>query len=211
MKWAGQRTDGGREGRSAIGGGGGITRAVKVEAFRPCSAVQIQYVSIAFTCRGSASPRHRRRNFSAAVCTLATTSSETGSAWPSASAGRTRHDGHHLRESRREIVARLLVGDLVQLAEPPDPDQPRGLRLKVAGSVAGQCEQAHRAPGRASPSGGRRRRAGPRRSRMARGQPAPRYRRRGSGGCRPSRSGSAISVSTATTPSRPGVKSVIEP
>ena len=29
-------------------------RAVKVEALRPCSAVQIQYVSIALTCRGSA-------------------------------------------------------------------------------------------------------------------------------------------------------------
>ena len=35
------------------------TRAVKVEAFSPCSAVQIQYVSRAFTARGSASPRQR--------------------------------------------------------------------------------------------------------------------------------------------------------
>src|SRR5262245_61101239 len=43
------------------------TRAVKVDALRPCSAVQIQYVSIALTCLGSASPRHRSRNFSAAV------------------------------------------------------------------------------------------------------------------------------------------------
>src|SRR6185437_9091380 len=53
------------------------TRAVKVEALRPCSAVQIQYVSIALTCLGSASPRQRRRNFSAAVVPCATTSSGT--------------------------------------------------------------------------------------------------------------------------------------
>src|SRR6266536_2900828 len=32
-------------------------RAVNVEAFRPCSAVQIQYVSIAFAARSSTSPR----------------------------------------------------------------------------------------------------------------------------------------------------------
>src|SRR5438876_9338110 len=39
--------------------------AVKVDAFNPCSAVQIQYVSIALTCLGSASPRQRSRNLSA--------------------------------------------------------------------------------------------------------------------------------------------------
>jgi hypothetical protein len=61
------------------------TRAVKVEALSPCSAVQIQYVSIAFTCFGSASPRQRRRNFSATVVPLETTSSAAG--WrPSATA-----------------------------------------------------------------------------------------------------------------------------
>src|ERR671930_797708 len=43
-----------------------VTRAVNVDAFSPCSAVQIQYVSIALTLRGSASPRQRSRNFSAA-------------------------------------------------------------------------------------------------------------------------------------------------
>ncbi len=46
--------------------------------------MQIQYVSIAVACRGSASPRQRSRNFSAAVSPCATTSSGTGSAWPSA-------------------------------------------------------------------------------------------------------------------------------
>src|SRR5919204_262655 len=54
-------------------------RAVNVDAFRPCSAVQIQYVSIAFTWSGSASPRQRSRNLSAAVSPLATTSSGAGS------------------------------------------------------------------------------------------------------------------------------------
>ena len=61
------------------------TRAVNVDAFRPCSAVQIQYVSIALTCFGSASPRQRSRNFSAAVFPFATTSSDAGSR-PSATA-----------------------------------------------------------------------------------------------------------------------------
>jgi hypothetical protein len=60
------------------------TRAVNVEAFSPCSAVQIQYVSMACTWRGSASPRHRRRNRSAAVSPRATTSSGTASGSPSA-------------------------------------------------------------------------------------------------------------------------------
>src|SRR5919205_168438 len=61
------------------------TRAVNVDALRPCSAVQIQYVSIALTCRGSASPRQRSRNFSATVFPRSTTSSGAGSR-PSATA-----------------------------------------------------------------------------------------------------------------------------
>ena len=61
------------------------TRAVNVDALSPCSAVQIQYVSIAFTWSGSASPRQRSRNFSAAVSPWATTSSGAGSR-PSATA-----------------------------------------------------------------------------------------------------------------------------
>ena len=60
------------------------TRAVKVDAFKPCSAVQIQYVSIALTWRGSASPRQRSRNFSAAVFPRVTTSSGMSSLFPSA-------------------------------------------------------------------------------------------------------------------------------
>jgi hypothetical protein len=34
---------------------------VKVEAFMPCSAAEIQYASMALTCFGSASPRQRIR------------------------------------------------------------------------------------------------------------------------------------------------------
>ena len=54
-------------------------RAANVDAFSPCSAVQIQYVSIALTAFGSASPRHWRRNFSAAVFPCATTLAGTAS------------------------------------------------------------------------------------------------------------------------------------
>ena len=114
-------------------------RAVKVEAFSPCSAVQIQYVSIAFTCLGSASPRqleqellgcglalgdHRRRGSASVV--------------PSAMRAERATIAHHLRGQPGEIVARLLVGDLAQLAELPERRQPRRLRLEVGGRVAGQ-------------------------------------------------------------------------
>ena len=99
--------------------------------------MQIQYVSIAFTCRGSASPRQRSRNFSAAVSPCATTSSGAGSR-PSALARRARDDLHHLRRKPAEVLAGLLVGDLVQLAELPLAGQPRGLGLEVGGRVPGQ-------------------------------------------------------------------------
>jgi len=39
-----------------------MTRAVKVEAFMPCSAAEVQYASTAFTCWGSGSPRQRIMN-----------------------------------------------------------------------------------------------------------------------------------------------------
>src|SRR3954469_23631648 len=49
-----------------------ITRAVKVDAFIPCSAAEIQYASIAFTWRGSASPRHLIRKRSGIDLALST-------------------------------------------------------------------------------------------------------------------------------------------
>lgn len=45
-------------------------RAVKVEAFRPCSAAEMKYASTALTCRGSGSPRQRFMNRSTIVWAL---------------------------------------------------------------------------------------------------------------------------------------------
>src|SRR2546427_11565619 len=42
----------------------GTTRAVNVEALRPCSAVEIQYAAVALTARGSAAPRQIRDDLS---------------------------------------------------------------------------------------------------------------------------------------------------
>ena len=53
-------------------------RAVNVDAFRPCSAVQIQYVSIAFACASFTSPRQASRKRSAAVSPSSTFSCGTG-------------------------------------------------------------------------------------------------------------------------------------
>ena len=113
------------------------TRAVNVEAFRPCSAVQIQYVSIAFTARGSASPRHCKRNFSAAV-------SPARRRRRAPRPDDRRRDGPSGRRcpssARRsgEVVACLLVGDLVELAELPHAGKPRCLRLQVGRRVAAE-------------------------------------------------------------------------
>ena len=59
-------------------------RAENVDALSPCSAVQIQYVSIACTCFGSAAPRHSSRKRVAAVDPLATSSGSTEVVAPSA-------------------------------------------------------------------------------------------------------------------------------
>src|SRR6266550_4808268 len=50
----------------------------------------------------------------------------------------TRDDRHHLRRQPAEILARLLVGDLVQLAELPFAGEPRRLGLEVCGRIAGE-------------------------------------------------------------------------
>ncbi|PBI82683.1 hypothetical protein BKP42_68490 [Rhodococcus erythropolis] len=44
-----------------------MTRAVKVEAFMPCSAAETQYASIASTCAGSGSPFQRTMKRSVTV------------------------------------------------------------------------------------------------------------------------------------------------
>ena len=51
---------------------------------------------------------------------------------------RPRDDRHHLGRKPAEVLARLLVGDLVQLPELPDSREPRGFRLEVGRRVAGQ-------------------------------------------------------------------------
>ena len=102
----------------------------------------------------------------------------------------------------RAVAARISLSLPSFQCQPDAPSRPAGR--------PGRCRSAapaRTAPGRASPTRGRRRRGVPRRSRREPGRRAPRCRRRGSGATPPSRSGSAISVSTATTPSRPGLKS----
>ena len=95
------------------------TRAVNVDAFTPCSAVQIQYVSIALTALGS--PRHATasRNRSAAVCPARTVSAGTSSSCPSASRADWATIDIIWPGEAAEILLGLVVGDLVQLAELP--------------------------------------------------------------------------------------------
>ena len=53
-------------------------------------------------------------------------------------ARRSGGDRAHLRGQASEVLTSLLVGDLVQLAEVPDPLQPRDMRLEVGRCVPGQ-------------------------------------------------------------------------
>ena len=55
--------------------------------------------------------------------------------------GRAGDDGHHLRREPAEILARLLVGDLVELAELPLAGKPRRLRLEVGRCIACQPDR----------------------------------------------------------------------
>src|SRR6266550_3691474 len=52
-----------------------------------------------------------------------------------------RDDRHHLRRQSAEVLARLLVGDLVQLPELPLAGEPRSLSLEVRGCVACQTRR----------------------------------------------------------------------
>ena len=156
------------------------TRAVKVEALRPCSAVQIQYVSIAFTALGSASPRQRSRNFSAAVLALGDHLVGDRLARAVRDARGARDDRHHLGGEPAEVLARLLVRDLVELAEPPDAR--RDARSRPGGRRA-RCRSAapaRTAPAPASPSSRSSSTSRPQTLLVRiRGRRAPRCRRRG--------------------------------
>ena len=91
-----------------------------------------------------------------------------------------RDDRHHLRGDPAEILARLLVRDLVELAELPLAREARRLGLEIGRPVAREARRARTAPARASSTRGRRRRAAPRRSRTGSDRRAPRCRRRDS-------------------------------
>src|SRR5207237_444850 len=57
---------------------------------------------------------------------------------PVGDAGRARDDAHHLGRNPAEVLARLLVRDLVQLAELPDTGEAGRLGLEVGRRVPGQ-------------------------------------------------------------------------
>ena len=113
-------------------------RAVNVEALRPCSAVQIQYVSSACTCRGSASPRHSSRKRSAVVSPCSTVSRGDRRRLAVRDASGLRGDRDHRRRHAPQILLRLLVRDVDELLELPVAGEPGGLRLQVGRAVAGQ-------------------------------------------------------------------------
>ena len=182
-----------------------VTRAVNVDALSPCSAVQIQYVSIAPTALGSASPLHCRRNRSAAVLPLRRHRSRSSRS-PVRDARRPGDDPHHLGREPPEVVSRLPVGDLVQLPQLPVACESCCFGLEVGGSVARQAGRIVRLG------------FGHHRVEVVVDQQAPDPLVRvvtdelldvdaAVPKHAPSRSGSAISVSTATTPSSPGLKS----
>ena len=58
---------------------------------------------------------------------------------------RARDDPHHLRREPAEVLARLLVGDLVELAELPVAREPRRLGLEVGRRIAREAEPARTA------------------------------------------------------------------
>ena len=122
---------------------------------------------------------------------------------------RARDDPHHLRGDPAEVLARLLVRDLVQLAELPHAGEAGRLGLEVGRRVPGQPRRLVRLG------------LGHRRAEVVVDEEPPDVLVRVVADelddvdaavaklTPPSRSGSAISVSTATMPSRPGLNSFI--
>ena len=101
----------------------------------PCSAAEIQYASIACTWRGSASPRQRIRKRSGIERALSISRlRHRRHAGPARGLGDER-ERHHRRA--REILARLVVGDVEQLLHPPLGPEHRQRGLEVDARVAG--------------------------------------------------------------------------
>ena len=61
-----------------------------------------------------------------------------GVGFPTREACRAGDDAHHLRREPAKVLAGLLVGDLVQLAEPPETGHPCGLGLEIGRRVPGE-------------------------------------------------------------------------
>ena len=56
-------------------------------------------------------------------------------------AGGARDDRHHLRGEPAEVLAGLVVGDLVELAQSPESGEVRGLSLQICRSVPGEARR----------------------------------------------------------------------
>ena len=114
------------------------TRAAKVDAFRPCSAVQIQYVSIAFDVPriGLAAPAEEELLGGGPALRDDLVRDDAGLAVGHPRG--PRDDGHHLGGDAAEVDPGLLVGDLVELAELPLAGEACRLGLEVGRPVAGQ-------------------------------------------------------------------------
>ena len=119
-------------------------RAVNVEAFRPCSAAEIQYVSSAFTARGSASPRQRIRNCAAAFSPFSISDSGTAGCLPRAAWATI----VSVADEPCEVVARLLVVDVDELLQAPLRPERRERSLQVGGNRAARILEVDRLGGR---------------------------------------------------------------
>ena len=101
--------------------------------------MQIQYVSSACTCFGSASPRHSRKKRSAVVSPCATGLRRDPVALAVGDPRRLGRDRDELRREPAQVLARLVVADVDQLLHAPLGAEPRRHGLEVGGRVPGQA------------------------------------------------------------------------
>jgi hypothetical protein len=181
-------------------------RAVKVEAFRPCSAAEMKYASTALTWRGSGSPRHRFMNRSTMVWALSISFCGTaGSPSPRADWATKLSAVTDTRARSSRACSSLMSSNC------PSPQY--GASMATADCTSTRISPECTGTGNGSAGG----RPGPNFPSTSSAQTfpketcpirssisTPRYR-----SAPPSLSGSAISVSKATTPSSPGLKSDI--
>ena len=111
------------------------TRAVKVDAFMPCSAAEMKYASTALTWRGSGSPRQRFMKRSTMVRRLVDLLLRHGR--QAEAAGRLGHERQRGDRDPGQVLAGLLVGDVQQLAQAPVRREHGHRGLDVDPDVAG--------------------------------------------------------------------------